>query len=275
MKRPKAAILHAAGTNRDPDAREALSLAGADPEIIHVNRLRTGDAKLDDYSLLVIPGGFSYADALGAGRLFALDLASYFAGQVAAFVSSGRPVIGICNGFQVLVKAGILPGLSPSSSPDAPREQAAAPGLADRDATLTWNANGRFECRWTTMAAPKSVSVWTKGIDAPLSCPIAHGEGRFAVGSDRTLEALESGGQVALVYSADGATPAGGRYPSNPNGSVADIAGVCDPGGTVLGLMPHPENNVFIRDRDGKARREATEACLELWKNGVAWAASL
>ena len=110
MRTPKAIVLHAAGTNRDPDACTALGLAGAESEIVHVNQLRLKERRLSDYDLLVIPGGFSYADALGAGRLFALDLASYFADEAAEFVASGKPVIGICNGFQVLVKAGILPG---------------------------------------------------------------------------------------------------------------------------------------------------------------------
>lgn len=274
MKRPKAAVLHAAGTNRDPDARDALLLAGADPEIVHVNQLRFGQKRLDDYRLLVIPGGFSYADALGAGKLFALDLASYFADQVAEFVASGRPVIGICNGFQVLVKAGVLPGAAPAAAQGGLAGQTRPMG-AERAATLTRNQNGRFECRLSTMAAPASKCVWTKGLEAPITCPIAHGEGRFLVDSEPTMEGLKERGQIALVYSADGKAPAGGAYPANPNGSVADIAGVCDPGGTVLGLMPHPENNVLVRARDGEARRAATEACLKLWKNGVDWAAGL
>lgn len=150
MMKPKALVLHAAGTNRDPDACVALRLAGADPEIVHVNALRAKERRLSDYAMLVIPGGFSYADALGAGRLFALDLSSYFADQAAEFVAAGKPVIGICNGFQVLVKAGILPG-------------GGEPG-AERKATLAHNDNGRFECRWTIMAAPPSKCAWTRDL---------------------------------------------------------------------------------------------------------------
>lgn len=272
MSRPKALVLHAAGTNRDPDACTALELAGAAPEIVHVKALRSAERRLDDYAMLVIPGGFSYADALGAGRLFALDLASYFADEVAAFVAAGKPVIGICNGFQVLVKAGILPGTVPGRTGTA---------------TLAHNANGRFECRWTTMAAPASACVWTRGLGGPgggpegdplgglLACPIAHGEGRFLVDTPATLERLRAAGQLALVYAGDDGRPAGGAYPDNPNGSVADIAGICNPAGTVLGLMPHPENNVVFRARDDRRRRAATEACLALWKNGVAYAKGL
>jgi len=260
MSKPKALVLHAAGTNRDPDACTALELAGAAPETVHVNALRSGERRLGDYTMLVIPGGFSYADALGAGRLFALDLASYFADEVAAFVAAGKPVIGICNGFQVLVKAGILPGIVPGVS-----------GAA----TLAHNGNGRFECRWTTMAAPASACVWTRGLGGPLSCPIAHGEGRFLVDTPATLERLRAAGQLALLYAGVDGLPADGAYPRNPNGSVADIAGICNPAGNVLGLMPHPENNVVLRTRDDRHRRAATEACLELWKNGVAWAKGL
>jgi len=270
MIRPKAVVLHASGTNRDPDACVALELAGADPEIVHVNQLRAGERRLANYNLLVIPGGFSYADALGAGKLFALDLASYFEEQVAAFVESGKPLIGICNGFQVLVKSGILPGIDPECGGYA---SAGDKGwTADRIATLAHNQKGRFESRWTTMSAPPSSSVWTRNLSGRISCPIAHGEGRFVLDSDETLARLRACGQVALLYVNPDGSPANGEYPANPNGSVADIAGVCNKAGNVLGLMPHPENNVVHRGRDNVLRRMSTEACLALWKNGVEYA---
>ena len=270
MSKPRALVLHAAGTNRDPDACVALEMAGAAPEIVHVNALHSGERRLADYAMLVIPGGFSYADALGAGRLFALDLASYFADEVAGFVAAGKPVIGICNGFQVLVKAGILPGM-PSILPGAPGILPGMPG----GATLARNGNGRFECRWTTMVAPPSNSIWTRGLPGPLSCPIAHGEGRFLVEPVSTIGELRAAGQLALFYADAGGSPAGGAYPANPNGSAADIAGVCNRAGNVLGLMPHPENNVVARARDGKSRQASTRACLTLWKNGVDYAKDL
>jgi len=266
MTQAKALVLHAAGTNRDPDACVALKLAGADPEIVHINQLRSGERRLEDYQLLVIPGGFSYADALGAGKLFALDLASYFADQAATFVEAGKPVIDICNGFQVLVKSGILPGFAGSTTASS------VPGGDERKATLAHNEKGRFESRWSTMDAPPSNSVWTRNLPGRMSCPIAHGEGRFVVESDATLVELREGGQIALVYVNVDGSPAAGEYPANPNGSVADIAGICNRAGNVLGLMPHPENNVVFRKRYGAQGRAATEACLALWKNGVAYA---
>lgn len=218
--KPLAFILHASGTNRDHDAVQALELAGARTEIIHLNRLRRGERTLDEAQLLLLPGGFSYGDALGAGRLMALDLQTYFAEALRAFVASGKPVIGICNGFQALVKADLLPGWG-----DAPRA-----------ASLVNNQTGRFECRWVTLAAdPNSVCVWTRGLRQPIRCPVAHGEGRFVLREPVYLERLRACGQIALTYS-DG---------SNPNGSVADIAGVCNPEGNVLGLMPHPENHIY------------------------------
>ncbi len=271
MTKPRALVLHAAGTNRDPDACTALALAGAEPEIVHVNQLRLRERRLADYALLVIPGGFSYADALGAGRLFALDLASYFEDEVAEFVASGKPVIGICNGFQVLVKAGILPGGGGAAGGGTDSTGTGA----DRTATLAHNENGRFECRWTHMASPSSNSIWTKNLTGILACPIAHGEGRFVVDGNSTLAGLRDGGQIALVYANASGQPAGSAYPANPNGSVADIAGICNPAGNVLGLMPHPENNVIFSSRDTAQHRAYTEACLTLWRSGVTYAKNL
>jgi len=265
MIKPKALVLHAAGTNRDPDVRTALSLAGAEPEIVHLNRLRAGERRWEEYSMLVIPGGFSYADALGAGRLLALDLSSYFADEVSAFVSAGKPVIGICNGFQALVKSGILPGGRP------------VPALSDieRRITLTRNALGRFECRWVRMAAVSAKCLWTKTLSHNLFCPVAHGEGRFVADSEATLAALLEGDQVAFVYARADGGPAGGEYPDNPNGSAADIAGICNEAGNALGLMPHPENNVFPDRQPRTAPDFPVSGGLELFRSGVRYAAGM
>ncbi len=229
-KTPRVLILRAAGINRDADAALAIELAGGRPEIVHINRLIAGERRLMDYAMLVIPGGFSYGDHLGAGKLLAVDLIHCLGDQMARFIADGRPVIGICNGFQALVKAGILPGIRLDDGRDALQQ-----------ATLTNNASGRFECRWVHLAAdPTSVCVFTRGIERPIEVPVAHGEGRFVTRDAATLAALRAAGLVALRYvAADGGPPS---YPENPNGSEDDIAGVCNPGGNVLGLMPHPEN---------------------------------
>jgi len=263
--KPRALILHATGTNRDLDAAAALSMAGADPEIIHINLLRRGERRFDDYQMLVIPGGFSYADALGAGRLFALDLKTYFADAVSTFVAAGKPVIGICNGFQALVKAGILPG-----NKEIP-------------ATLTFNARGHFECRWVTLRSVSQTCLWTRELQGVVRCPVAHGEGSFTLSKAADLETLERRGQVALVYAGRDGQPAGGRYPENPNGSIGDIAGICNEQGNVLGLMPHPEDNIFdYQDPTGslmEIKRDAAENIqemqilgLRLFENGVSYA---
>jgi phosphoribosylformylglycinamidine synthase len=257
--KPKALILHAAGTNRDGDAAYAFSLAGADPAIVHINELRSRRSLLAEAAILVLPGGFSYADALGAGRLFALDLASYLREDIQDFVASGRPVIGICNGFQTLVKAGILPG--PGVLDEEP---------AERWATLTENLQGSFECRWVSLKAPKSPCLWTEGIDEILTCPVAHGEGRFLTKAASQARKILERRLVALTYVLADGSPAEGAYPDNPNGSAFDIAGICNARGNVLGLMPHPEDNSapgFRAYRGGKGG-----GCLALFRNGVSYA---
>ncbi len=262
MSQPRALILHARGTNRDHEASQALTLAGATPEIVPLNNLRADGRAWSAYQLLVIPGGFSYADALGAGRLLALDLKAYFADEVRAFVAAGKPVIGICNGFQALVKAGLLPGL------DADHQRAYA--------TLTFNAGGRFECRWVTLRPRSQRCVWTRGLEALIDCPVAHGEGNFTLADPRLLADLHVDDQIALVYTQPDGKPADARYPANPNGSVADIAGVCNPAGNVLGLMPHPEDHLFDYQHPQWGRHGASNRLgLPLFRNGVRYAAQL
>jgi len=248
---PRALILHAAGTNRDHEAAQALRLAGALPEIVPLNALRQGSHLWSDFQLLVIPGGFSYGDALGAGKLLALDLQAYFADQVRAFVEQGKPVVGICNGFQALVKAGLLPGDGRSQ------------------ATLTFNASGRFECRWVTLLPASRRCLWTAGLVEPIYCPVAHGEGRFLPARSDLIGELSASGQIALTYALSGGTPANGAYPENPNGSTADIAGICNAAGNVLGLMPHPEDHVLPYQHPRWTRGEAGRMGLPLFQNAV------
>jgi phosphoribosylformylglycinamidine synthase I len=258
MKRPNVLILHATGTNRDVETANAVELAGGASTILHVNALREQPARLHDYQMFILPGGFSYGDALGAGRLWASDLRWLFQDELARFVEAGKPVLGVCNGFQALVKSGWLPG----------------PPEAESRATLTRNASNQFECRWVWLEPdPESHCVFTKGLTERIYCPVAHGEGRFVPRDEATLQRLQTGKQVALTYVGADGGPAG--YPANPNGSVADIAGICNQRGNVMGLMPHPEDHVYPEQRPRYARGESGGLGLALYVQGVEYAARL
>jgi phosphoribosylformylglycinamidine synthase len=233
MSRPTALVLAAAGTNRDHDVAFALDLAGAEARITLLSELIRQPSLLDSGHMLVIAGGFSYADALGAGRMFALQLEHRVGDVLRDFVAAQKPVIGICNGFQVLTRTGLLPG------------------------ALGHNASGHFQCEWVALTAPSSRCIWTTGI-ATIDCPIAHGEGRYTHPDPVSLAAA---GQVALRYSG-----------TNPNGSVDDIAGVCDASGVVLGLMPHPENHVIARQYPGFTHGVLGSLGLTLFEQGVRYA---
>ncbi len=240
-------IVSAPGTNRDADVALALRLAGADPFVALVAELEADPGQLDRADLLVLAGGFSYADALGAGRVWAVDLRRHLGDALDHFVAGGRPVIGICNGFQTLVRSGLLPG-------------------GGRRAALAPNDGGHFDCRWVCLAPASTRCVWTAGLEGPIDCPIAHGEGRF-VCDDDTLAALGDADQIALTYAG-----------ANPNGSMGAVAGLTDPSGVVLGLMPHPENHVLARQhprhRAGRPG-DVGGLGLDLFVNGVRHAKEL
>lgn len=250
--KPTALILHANGSNRDHDAAQAIVKAGGKAEIVHLNQLRRERTDWSAFQMLVVPGGFSYADALGAGKLMALDLRSYFADQVQTFVAEGKPVIGICNGFQALVKSGVLPGVE---------------GV---QATLTFNQRGHFECRWVTLQPVSSRCLWTRGLDEPIDCPVAHGEGNFVLADASLLAQLQANDQIALVYAGADGNAAQRHYPSNPNGSIGDIAGICNPQGNVLGLMPHPEDHIDRLQHPQWTRGFRGRLGLRLFENGIA-----
>ena len=233
MSRPNAIVLAAPGTNRDHDVSFALDLAGASPRIVLLAELLADPSVLAAAQMLVVAGGFSYADALGAGRLWSLELTHGVGDALIGFVAAGNPVIGICNGFQVLTGTGLLPG------------------------SLGHNASGHFQCEWVRLDAPASRCIWTRDL-GEIECPIAHGEGRY-VHPDPT--GLAAAGQVALRYAGH-----------NPNGSVHDIAGVCDPTGVVLGLMPHPENHVLARQHPRRSRGAVGGLGLQLFEQGVRYA---
>ena len=260
--KPKALVLQAHGSNRDIDVMDALSLADADPTGIPLNDLRMNNTLFRDFDLLVVPGGFSYADALGAGKLLALDLASYFADEISAFVDSGKPVIGICNGFQALVKSGILPSTS-------------GRGAGGEGATLTFNTQGHFECRWVNLKPVSQKCIWTKDLSENITCPIAHGEGNFQTTPLFPLSSFIEQDQIALAYAQPDGSPADGEYPLNPNGSILDIAGICNPQGNVLGLMPHPENHIHTWQHPRHTRGERSGSGLKLFENGVKYATQI
>ena len=243
---PRAVVLAAPGTNRDRDTAFALEQAGARPEILSIPAARRDPRLLRQADLVVVAGGFSYADAIGSGRLFALDLTSFLIDELTALRDAGRPILGICNGFQTLVRAGLLPGPS----------------------ALGPNATGRFECRWVTLIATSRHCLWTAGIDEPMHAPIAHGEGRYVV-DEHTLARLHASDCIAFTYADSMGRAANGLYPDNPNGSSGDIAGICDESGTVLGLMPHPENHVVARQHPRHTRGERGGLGLSLFINGV------
>jgi phosphoribosylformylglycinamidine synthase I len=258
--KPKALILFAPGTNRDRDVAVALELAGAEPVIYPLKQLLEEKLDWSAYQMLVIPGGFSYADALGAGKLFALDLSHYFVDQAQVFIEDRKPMIGICNGFQALVKAGILPEARLSTEPTK--------------ATLTFNQSNHFECRWVTLKSVSQKCIWTAGLSELIDCPVAHGEGNFQVSDPSYTQQLFANDQVALLYTHSDGTTAEGEYPLNPNGSISDIAGICNPQGNVLGLMPHPEDNVLPFQAPDRANRPGFLG-LPLFLNGVRYANDL
>ncbi len=254
---PRTLILRTAGVNCDRETAHAFELAGANTEFVHLNRILEKPTLIREFQIMAFPGGFSYGDDIAAGRILANQVRHHLASEFAEFISAGKPIIGICNGFQVLVKTDLLPGR--------------LAGQSGQTATLAHNDCGRFVDRWVHLASRPSKCVWTRGIDR-LELPIAHGEGKFIPRDESIRKALWDNGQVALVYvNADG-SPARGVAPANPNGSVDDIAGICDATGLVFGLMPHPERHVDPTQHPAWTRNAAlpTEGQgLQVFRNAV------
>jgi phosphoribosylformylglycinamidine synthase len=237
----KVIVIRTAGTNCNEETAFAFSRLGALVEQVHINALISGAQKLRDYHILALPGGFSYGDDIASGRILANELRLKLADDIKQFIRDGKLIIGICNGFQVLAKAGILPGLGWSSS-SSNRTFAGAREIG-QEATLFYNDSAKFEARWVRLKV-ESRSVWTKDMPPQIYLPVAHAEGKFIPREKKVLDALVNRGQIVLRYCApDGSKPS---YPDNPNGSTEDIAGITDTTGRVFGLMPHPERHFLF-----------------------------
>jgi phosphoribosylformylglycinamidine synthase len=224
-------VLRAPGTNCDIETKYALEYFDCNAEIVHINRFLEGRRDLSKYNGLVIPGGFSFGDHIRSGAILGKIVAKKLGSVVTKMVDDGKPILGICNGFQVLVESGVLPGFNGS----ALKSQAA----------LGTNNSSKFEDRWVYLKNKnKGSCIFTKEIDDITRMPVAHGEGKFILPleeEEKYLNYLEENDQIAFGYATSDGEPANGEYPANPNGSLADIAGICDPSGVVMGMMPHPE----------------------------------
>ncbi|MCA9293935.1 MAG: phosphoribosylformylglycinamidine synthase subunit PurQ [Phycisphaerales bacterium] len=233
--KPRALLLRAAGTNCDDEMVRAFALAGAEPKRVHLERLIEYPRLLEEFDIIGIPGGFSYGDDIAAGRVLAVRMRTHLYGALCEAAARGVPIIGVCNGFQALVQCGLLPGPEPIELDREHRARSTWPAKPPPSVvTLAHNSTGRFIDTWVRVKAnAASPCVWTRALldmpDVARMLPLASGEGRFVTTSQRVLDVLEAGGQVAL------------RYIDNVNGSEGSIAGVCDASGRIFGLMPHPD----------------------------------
>ena len=264
MSSVKVIVIRTAGTNCNEETAFAFGRMGAIVEQVHINALIAGSVKLSDYHILALPGGFSYGDDIASGRILANELRLKLADDLRQFIRDGKLIIGICNGFQILAKAGILPGLGWSSY----RTLAGARNIV-QEATLFYNDSAKFEARWVHLKV-ESRCVWTKGMPPHIYLPVAHGEGKFIPREKKVLDALAGNGQIVFRYCApDGGKPS---YPDNPNGAVEDIAGICDTTGRVLGLMPHPERHFLFEQHPFWTRLKKTGEFgdgAKIFENGV------
>jgi phosphoribosylformylglycinamidine synthase len=224
MKKARVCVLTGYGINCDCESEYCFKEVGAEVDRVHVNEFISGDRSLEDYNIFFVPGGFSFGDDIASGKVLANKILTHLKGGLQDFISDGRLVLGICNGFQVLVKMGVLPGYS---------------DLGSQDATITFNDSGRFEDRWVYLDVEKdSPSIYTRGLDR-LYLPVRHAEGKFFTPENSTLDRIESDRLVTVRYAGKNGGEA--DYPWNPNGSLNHIAGICDRTGRLFGMMPHPE----------------------------------
>lgn len=272
MKAPKVLILTGFGLNCDFETAHAFRLAGGESHRVHINSLIDGSVSLEQFQILAFGGGFSWGDDHGAGVIQAVRMKTNIGDRILEFVDAGKLVIGICNGFQTLVNLGLLPGFDGD--------------YRRRSVALTYNDCGNFRDQWVALRVnPGSPCVFTSGL-AEVEFPVRHGEGKF-YSDEATISRLLENQQVVLQYATADGNPANGHFPENPNGSVKDIAGICDPSGRIFGLMPHPEAFCHITNhpnwtrRKEEARRKGENwpsretAGLTLFKNAVHFAGSI
>ena len=242
MKKPKVIVLRTAGTNCDKETAFAFKMAGGEVDLVHINELARDEKFLKDYQILAIPGGFTYGDDIASGKILANEIKYKLNKDLKNFINSGKLIIGICNGFQVLVKAGILPGINTGTI----------------EATLSFNDSGSFIDKWVYLGT-RERCVWTKGIEKTIYLPIAHGEGKFIPRDKEVLAQLRKNRQIVF------------KYADNPNGSIDDIAGICDTTGRILGMMPHPERHVLGTQHPRWTREGLKERGdgFQIFKNGI------
>ncbi len=252
-------ILTGFGINCDAETAYAFERAGSEAVRVHLNDLIAGPGLLESFHILALPGGFSFGDDVASGRILANRLRYKLGGPLRRFVEAKKLVLGICNGFQVLVKMGLLPGSN---------------GGFKQEVTLTHNDSSRFEDRWVHLRVdPNTPCVWLRGMQL-IEAPVRHGEGKFVPRDAATFDALESAGQIALRYATPEGAPAQGKFPLNPNASVGDAAGLCDASGRIFGLMPHPEAFLDRTNHPRWTREDLPEegAGLRIFRNAVAHA---
>jgi phosphoribosylformylglycinamidine synthase I len=255
MAEPNVLILRAPGTNCDLETGFAFEKAGAEAELLHINRLLEDPRLFERFQILCIPGGFSYGDDVAAGRILGNQILHHLSDEMARFKAGGKLILGICNGFQVLIRSGVLLDSDPQFGPPA---------------TLTYNDSGKYEDRWVKLETRGRKSVFLRGIDS-MYLPVAHAEGKFVTRAADVLRRLETEDQLVLRYVSQRSGSDAAEYPDNPNGSVGGVAGICDVTGRVLGLMPHPERHIDPTHHPRWTRRQLGEVGdgLQVFVNAV------
>jgi len=263
---PKVLILRAAGTNCDSETQYAFEKAGAKADVVHVNILLANKKFLRNYQVLALPGGFTYGDDVGAGKILANQIRYNLKEEIQTFIEQKKLILGICNGFQVLSKAGLLPSFRAAFSSNQRYRQ---------EVTLTYNDSHKLEDRWVYLKICSDKSFFIKQDDAQrLYMPVAHGEGKFVTSNAKVLDAIIENHQMVLQYVNEHGEEAG--YPFNPNGSVRSVAGICDPTGQILGMMPHPERHVEPVQHPQWTRKGLQKQCdgLLIFRNAVRYVES-